>query len=136
MIADDIEVRFGILREIFRLSQEQRLALEADDIDLFERQLAEREGLLEQLVALDDETELPANVVRFRSPTASERTDGETAIRALIQGILDQDAKNEEIIRARIGEVQDAMHEIGRGSRAARGYRQRLGDSRAVDRAV
>ncbi len=136
MCAQLASERFAVLKEIFQLAGEQRLALDADDIERFHQLLGEREALIARLVVVD-ESELPKNVIRFRGTRAEDADyDDETAISVVLRGILDQDAENELRIRTKIGEVQEAMQRIGRGIGVARRYKGYTDESVALDRFV
>jgi hypothetical protein len=137
MLPQPANERFALLREVFELARAQKTALEVEDIDLFHRLLSEREVLLNRLVVVDG-MDLPGNVIPFRGQHGEElpAVDDETAIGVLIRGILDQDAENEMLIRAKIGAVQEAMERMGKGSLAAKRYRAYTGDSYMLDRHV
>ena len=93
MFAQPVNERFAILREIFQLAQEQKTALDADDIELFQQLLMDREMLLAKLV-VPEHSNLPENVVPFRAEATPDADyDDETAISVLIRGILDQELK-------------------------------------------
>jgi hypothetical protein len=137
--------KFELLRRIFRLSQEQNQALESDLLEQFGELMTERERLIGELLAVDTpEDQLPENVIPFpgaaraAEPVTDTRviSDDEVALASVIRGILYLDERNEALLRDKMGEVRDALNQIGHGRTAARGYRVQDGAQRAsVDRA-
>lgn len=138
--------KFEILRRIFRLSQEQNRALEADLLEHFAELMTERERLIGELLSIEPAPEdLPENVIPFPStrpapaaepPAGRAVSDDEVALASVIRGILYLDERNEALLREKMGQVRHALSEINRGRAAAQGYRQRAAALRpTVDRA-
>ncbi|HEY8491233.1 MAG TPA: flagellar protein FliT [Dehalococcoidia bacterium] len=136
--------KFELLRRIFRLSQEQNRALEADLLERFAELMAEREQLIGELLAMEPAPEdLPENVIPFPGraaasarPSGRTVSDDEVALASVIRGILYLDERNESLLREKMGQVREALGEISRGRAAAQSYRQRVAALRpTVDRA-
>jgi hypothetical protein len=137
--------KFELLRRIFRLSQEQNRALEADLLEHFAELMTERERLIGELLAIAPADEdLPDNVIPFpgmeraelSQPGGRTVSDDEVALASVIRGILYLDERNEALLREKMGQVREALSEITRGRAAAQVYRRRAAAHRqTVDRA-
>lgn len=127
--------RFALLKQLFDLAQQQKSALDGEDVERFMQLLAEREPLLAALAGRDEE-ERPSNVVSISRARPSEEAsaDTETAIGILLRAVIDQDAENELLLRAKLGEVQDAITRVSRGAAMVRMYRQPEHAARGLDR--
>src|SRR5207302_11211891 len=99
----------------------QTQALSDDRLDDFLECMSTRRTIFEELRAL--ESPAPANLVDFplSEPAPS---DGEirALIPALVAAVIEQDAENERLLRARLCELRDALLQLGQGLGAARGY--------------
>ena len=129
--------KFAVLEQIYGLAQEQREALDDDDLERFGRILDEREALIERLseIAVDggDSLEMPANVVAFPRPSDSAGED-ELALDAVIRGILERDEQNETLLGAKMDEIRQELPALAAGHRAAAGYRVDPHRSAFIDR--
>ena len=134
MTATSLQAKFELLKALYRLSQEQSSALEADRLDLFAQIMTTRETLVEQLMSITDE-ELPKNVIPF--PTLNlpqSKGEEEMALGAVVRGILETDAKNERLLREKLGEVKEILAGIGRAKKAAQAYKAQRSPGRRLDR--
>lgn len=128
-----VNARFNLLKQLFRLAQQQRTALQADQIQRFEALLDRRQGVIDAL-AEPPPDQVPANVIPFpgTAPTEEDRM----AIDTLLRGILEMDQENEVLLREKMAELGTSLRRIQRGHQAAAGYKvppQRRG---GLDRAV
>lgn len=136
MATPGADERFAILKQLFELAQRQKTALDNEDVEQFMALLHQREPLLAALAG-HEEDERPSNVVSInRASRQSEEAsaDTETAIGILLRAVIDQDAENELLLRARLGEVQDAITRVSRGAAMVRMYRQPEQPMRGIDR--
>lgn len=135
MATPGADERFALLKQLFDLAQQQKAALDEEDVERFMHLLGEREPLLYALSGRDAE-ELPSNVVSINRgrPSDESSVDTETAIGILLRAVIDQDAENELLLRAKLGEVQDAITRVSRGAAMVRMYRQPEQAARGLDR--
>lgn len=113
------ESRFALLKQLFRLAQQQRGALNDDQLQRFEALLDSRQRLLDRL-AEGDAGPVPANVIPF--PGRDGSPEDAIAFRALVQGILRIDQENEVLLRRKMAEVSGKLRRLNRGRQAQRGY--------------
>jgi hypothetical protein len=129
--------KFEMLKRLLELSRAGREALEQDSLTHFQRMLDERDRLIAELEALV-ETEAagdgrPANVVAFPGAVTGSEEDT-IALDVVLRGILEHDRANEELLRARMDELQGELPALAQGRRAMAGYRVDHRPSTFVDR--
>ena len=128
--------KFELLRGIYDLARAQREALERDDLARFDALLDEREVLLGRLGRLSaDPTELPPNVIPFPRADGDAVEDDALALDTVIQGILDYDRHNEQLLLAQRTELLESFPQLQAARRSARGYRPPGPPPRFIDRA-
>lgn len=128
--------KFELLRGIYDLARAQREALERDDLARFDALLEERETLIRRLGHLaGDASELPPNVVPFPRADANAVEDDALALDTVIQGILDYDHHNEQLLFAQRMELLESFPQLQAARRSARGYRPPGQPPRFIDRA-
>ncbi len=116
--------RLEILQAMRDLAEQQRHALESDDLDEFLRLLGEREEMLVALEALQDNW-ASGKVVPFPLARARRMVPGDpqAAVAALLQDVFALDRASELLLAQKMNEVEAALGEVARGQRAMRGYR-------------
>ena len=96
----------------------------------------EREALIQRVGRLAaDPGELPENVVPFPRADVHAEEDDALALDTVIQGILDYDRHNEQLLFARRAELLESFPQLQAARRGARGYRPPAQPSRFIDRA-
>ena len=128
--------KFEILCAVFERARQQRMALEADDLETFLAILDERDDLLAQLKQLVDAmTELPENVVAFPNElNARMRHDDALALDTVIRGIVSHDEHNEKLLSARLEVLAGEVPALRRGRGAVAAYRSPQEPRGYVDR--
>lgn len=126
--------KFELLRDLLDLSRAQHGALEADDLDRFEALMLERTEILQDLGLLDsDGAPLPPNVLEFPVPLEIARDDA-LALDSLIQGILEQDQRNEQLLSEHMAVIRAELPRLAGGQRATSAYRMNERPSTFIDR--
>ena len=106
------------------------------DLARFDALLDEREVLLGRLGRLAaDATELPPNVVPFPRADSHGVDDDALALDTVIQGILDYDRHNEQLLFAQRAELLESFPQLQAARRGARGYRPPAPPPRFIHRA-
>ncbi len=105
-------------RELLRLAQEQRVALEAGALDRFDRLLQERATLFERLGADD-----PAQAAGLAAEFAAAAEPARAAVLTALADLARVDAENEAHIVSERRDILDALPAIDAGRRAAAAYR-------------
>ena len=115
--------KFELLRDIYDTTRAQCRALEVEDIDGFSELLRERAVMIDRFAELEAEDPgMPENVVAFPGSETNPRDD-ELALDTLLNGILEQDRRNEAMLREQIAQVRSEFEPLELGRRAAAGYR-------------
>ena len=118
--------KFTVLRQIYDLADEQREALERDNLDRFQSILDQREELIARLRVMDardgEAVELPDNLLPFPLLSDSAPQDG-LALDTVIRGILDRDRDNQSLLSERMDEICRALPALAAGQRASANYR-------------
>ena len=112
--------RFALLKQILALTEQQRLALRAEQLDRFAALLDDRQVLLDALTAADSPAaERPGKVIRFPGSGAPEDAE---AIGALLHTILTIDAESDELLGETRQGLLGGLRSLTSGRLAARGY--------------
>ena len=126
-----------LLTRLLDLARQQGQALAARGLDDFLSLMDTREGLIADLVALE-QAPAPANILPFPTIAAGVDADAKDAMRGLIRSILAQDEENEQTLREQMDELQGTIVHINHGTVAGRRYAASLAGGRsgaALDRA-
>lgn len=134
MAGEVAAARFTVLRQLIEIARDQRRALTAGDLPLFQRHLDEREELIARLHEIGAGAEdLPENVIAFPRAADSDAQD-RLALDAVLHGILRQDRENEALLAEMMEEIRDATPGLAVARRAAEGYRAAAAGPTFIDR--
>ena len=137
MATPGADERFALLKQLFDLAQQQKAALDEEDVERFMHLLGEREPLLYALSGRDAE-ELPSNVVSINRGRPSDESSVDTETEREIQEALDNLIRGRTTIAIahRLSTLRKAnrlavmergrLVELGPEAELTRTYRRRL----------
>ncbi|MEE9278245.1 MAG: flagellar protein FliT [Dehalococcoidia bacterium] len=120
-----------LLKELLGLAEEQRRALQDDQIQAFEALLDRRQRVIETLAGPSTEP-LPENVIPF--PGAADVADDGPTLSVVVRAILTVDRENESLLRDKMSALGATLRNLHRGRQAAQGYAVRLPKASSLDR--
>ncbi len=113
-----VEELIGTARALLRMAHEQRAALEAGELDRFDRLLEERTALFERL-GVDDSS----RAARLGAEFAAAPEAARTAVLTALEDVARMDAEHEALITSERRGILSELPALDAGRRAAAAYR-------------
>ena len=124
MSAHEIAHRFEVLRSLFEVSQQQRQALQEEQVDQFLALLEEREALIAECSTFEA-LETPDNVIPFPGTSMAGTQDAQSsddaiALESLYAAIQHIDAENEHTLQLGLEDLRRTIGDLNQARMTAR----------------
>lgn len=132
VLADSLDKKIVILKELERITKEQKTIAQADefDDDAFDNSVERKGTLIDELEKLDNGFELLYNSVKTQLESSKDRYAGEIKnIQSKVAVILDMTASlqvmensNKKLIESKFASVRKEIHQVKKSREMASNY--------------